>query len=124
MSLPTFTTPEVHKKGWGEELWLANTDYCGKLLKFNSGAEFSTHFHDKKAESFYILSGQIRLFWKNPDNGRDWMRDMRAGEVVHIPRLCVHRVQALTDAVIIEVSTHHEDSDSYRVAPGDSQKVD
>jgi len=33
-----------------------------------------------------------------------------------------HQIKALTDGRIFEVSTHHEDSDSYRVIPGDSQK--
>ena len=33
-----------------------------------------------------------------------------------------HQLQALTNGRIFEVSTYHEDSDSYRVLPGDSQK--
>ena len=33
-----------------------------------------------------------------------------------------HQIIALTDGRIFEVSTHHEDSDSFRVIPGDSQK--
>jgi hypothetical protein len=32
-----------------------------------------------------------------------------------------HQIKALTDGRIFEVSTHHEDSDSYRVMRGDSQ---
>ena len=32
-----------------------------------------------------------------------------------------HQLEAITDGRIFEVSTHHEDSDSYRVLPGDSQ---
>lgn len=124
MSLPTFRKPEHHTKGWGEEVWCANLPgYCGKILRFKPGAEFSTHFHAIKSESFYVLSGAIRLWWKNPENGKDCFRDMIAGEIADIPRLCVHRICALIDASeVIEFSTHHEDSDSYRVAPGDSQK--
>ena len=32
-----------------------------------------------------------------------------------------HQLEALDEGRIFEVSTHHEDSDSYRVLPGDSQ---
>jgi hypothetical protein len=33
-----------------------------------------------------------------------------------------HQLESLTYGRIFEVSTHHEDSDSYRVLPGDSQR--
>ena len=40
------------EKGWGSELIFATNDkYCGKLLKFNTGAKFSMHFHSVKDET-------------------------------------------------------------------------
>jgi mannose-6-phosphate isomerase-like protein (cupin superfamily) len=33
-----------------------------------------------------------------------------------------HQLEAISNGRIFEVSTHHEDSDSYRVLPGDSLK--
>lgn len=122
MSVPTFRNTDTHVKGWGSEVWFANHPrYCGKLLIFRPGAKFSAHFHDLKDESFYVLSGAFRLLFKNPATGKDCIRDLREGAVVDIPRLCVHQIEAIEAGTIIEVSSHHEDADSYRVAPGDSQ---
>ncbi len=123
MSLPIFRGLEVTEKGWGEERLIANHAlYCGKLLCFKEGARFSSHFHRDKAESFYVLAGTVRFDWIDPQDATECSRSLAMGDVVDIPPLCIHRVTALTESVIIEVSNHHEDSDSYRVAPGDSQK--
>lgn len=120
---PIRRIPEKHPKGWGHELWLADTpQYCGKLLCFNQGAKFSAHFHDLKNETFYVLKGKVKLTWFDLGNADEITEVLTEGEVIDIPRLCVHQVEALEESVIIEVSTQHLDSDSYRVRKGDSQK--
>lgn len=122
MTAPTFRLPEIVPKGWGREVILANLPlYCGKLLCFTKGQRFSSHFHDLKNESFYVLSGRIRFSHFDPANADKLSRELGPGEVVDIPRLCVHQVEAIEESVVIEVSTHHEDSDSYRVEKGASQ---
>ncbi len=121
--LPTFRKPEDHPKGWGKEVWLAaNHQYCGKLLCFNKGARFSAHFHDEKSESFYVLRGRIRFIYNDLRDASQHEQIMEEGQVVDIPRLCVHQVEALEESVVIEVSSRHSESDSFRVRPGDSQK--
>lgn len=123
MSAPTFRLPDVVSKGWGREIVFASMpDYCGKLLCFNKGYKFSAHFHDKKSESFYVLSGRIRFTHYDLTNADRCTRELGAGEVVDIPRLCVHQVEAMEDAVIIEASTEHRDEDSFRVGKGASQQ--
>jgi quercetin dioxygenase-like cupin family protein len=42
------------------------------------------HFHRTFSESFYVLSGEVRLF-----DGRDWV-DATAGEFLFIPRGGIH----------------------------------
>lgn len=119
---PTRRKVENHPKGWGKETWLANTpQYCGKLLCFNKGAKFSAHFHDLKNETFYVLKGKVKLTWFNLQNADEIVEVLIEGEVIDIPRLCVHQVEALEESVIIEVSTQHLETDSYRVRKGDSQ---
>ena len=50
------------EKGWGSELiWATNDKYCGKLMKFNTGARFSMHFHAEKDESWYVLDGLFKI---------------------------------------------------------------
>ncbi len=122
MPSPTFRSPEDHPKGWGKESWLADHErYCGKLLTFRSGARFSAHFHDLKDETFYVLSGRIRFIYNDLANANQHEVIMVPGQIVDIPRLCVHQVEALEDSVVIEVSSPHFESDSYRVRKGDSQ---
>lgn len=80
------------------------------------------HFHDKKHESWRILSGMIRFHWIDTNTAEGKMCTLIEGDQVDIPRLTPHRVEAVTDCRILEISTQHFEDDSYRVAKGDSQK--
>ena len=120
---PIFLKPEFHPKKWGSETWLCNNEeFCGKILTFKENAQFSAHQHVKKREVFYILSGEIELMTIDPSNASQSIALMKQGDIVEIPRLLVHQIRAKTDAIVIEFSTHHEEDDSLRVLPGDSQK--
>lgn len=122
---PIFSAPEVVEKGWGNEIVICNTsEYCGKLLNFKAGSEFSNHFHIKKRETFYVLVGELVFKYFDLTNAKHMERVILAGNVIEIPRCVPHQVKAIVDSTIIEVSTTHEDSDSYRIGKGDSQKQD
>ena len=115
---------EIVEKGWGSEVIFANNEmYCGKLLRFNKGARFSMHFHMKKDETWYLAEGVIRLNWIDTTDASKRTEVIREGEVVRNRPGEPHQVEALSDAVIFEVSTTHFDEDSYRVERGDSQIV-
>lgn len=96
------------KKVWGEEEIIVNRDYCGKLLKLKQGFSCSTHFHKKKDETFFLIRGKILMELGK----KKWI--MSPGDSCHIKPRTLHRFTGLTDAQIIEFSSHHEDSDSYR----------
>lgn len=113
----------VVQKGWGQELWIVNNHkYCGKILEFNAGAKFSMHYHVNKEETFFVLNGHLKLYYFDLSNAEPKYEDLRSGDVVDIPQYNPHKIEAIEDSTIIEISTHHEDSDSYRIAKGDSQK--
>jgi len=95
-------------KVWGEEIWLANYDYCGKLLILNKGFRCSMHFHKNKDETFYINKGKVLMEIDNES------RIMLPGDSVRLTQRKKHRFTGLENSEIIEFSTHHEDSDSYR----------
>lgn len=100
-------------KAWGKEIWMANTElYCGKKLILYGGKRCSLHFHKIKDETFYVDSGRVLM-----EFGFPVVKEiMGAGDSIHISPLVVHRFSGLAlDSVIIEISTHHEDSDSYRI---------
>ena len=95
-------------KVWGEEHWIVNIDYCGKLLKLKKMHRCSIHHHKKKTETFYIVKGQVLL--ELQDNA--YM--MLPGDAIDILPGQDHRFTGMVDSEIMEFSTHHEDEDSYR----------
>ena len=96
------------KKKWGKEIWIVNRDYCGKKLILNKGFRCSMHFHKNKDETFYILTGKVLMEIGNKKH------IMLPGHSILIEPNTKHRFTGLEDSEIIEFSTHHKDSDSYR----------
>ncbi|HUF53670.1 MAG TPA: cupin domain-containing protein [Dehalococcoidia bacterium] len=98
--------PRVVPKPWGEELWLAhNGQYAGKVLILKAGHRLSLQYHERKHEVQYIESGRIKYTLGTPDNpaGREVVAE--AGAVIELPPGTVHRMEALEDSRIFEVST-------------------
>jgi quercetin dioxygenase-like cupin family protein len=111
------------KKGWGSELIFATNDkYCGKLLKFNTGAKFSMHFHSEKDETWYVLSGQFIVRSIDTKTADVQEQELSPGDVWHNPPLLPHQIICLEEGTLIEVSTPDSVEDNYRVGKGDSQK--
>ncbi len=98
---------------WGIELRLVQTPlYTGKFLVYDNNVHAgSCHFHKNKTETFKIISGKV-LVYREPDINRIF----QSGEDILIPKKCKHQMKAITEtAVIMEVSTSHNDNDTYRV---------
>jgi len=117
--------PSFHKKGWGHELWICNSEkYCGKLLFFKKGKKCSYHYHKLKDEVFYLQSGKIIVRW-NIDSD-EFKGDepyhrliLRPGNTFHVKPGMRHQMEALEDSELFEFSTQHFEEDSYRVIKGD-----
>lgn len=107
------------------------------------GKRCSLHYHKNKHETFYIQSGKVIVYWsdnsvesveKNAESIRNkmvynsheptWFLGMLNYDilergtsfVIHPGR--IHQIVALEDTELFEFSTHHEDSDSYRIVKG------
>jgi quercetin dioxygenase-like cupin family protein len=92
------------EKPWGYELHWAKTDrYVGKLIHVNAGHALSLQYHNVKDETIYLHSG--RLKFEIQEGANHVTREMRPGERVHITPKTVHRMTALEDSDIFEVST-------------------
>lgn len=116
--------PEDHPKGWGKELWIANKAYCGKKMQLDKGKKCSVHYHKNKEETFYIQSGKMELrLWKNGFPGPETKIVLGPGEIIHLIPGDIHQFFGLEDCTFFEFSTHHEEEDSYRLAPGDGQNA-
>jgi len=114
----TLSDRNCPKKTWGWEEWIVNNDlYCGKRLHFiETGGSTSLHFHMKKHETMYVESGSFYIRMRNPADGSSYDVYLQPGQSIVIPPGTPHRICCeLAPAVLIEFSTHHEDTDSYRI---------
>lgn len=88
------------KKPWGQEIWWAITEkYAAKILEIKKDASTSFHYHQKKLETFYIAKG------KGTINLHESTEELYPGKVIEIYPGEPHRLNALTNLSVIEVST-------------------
>ena len=91
-------------KPWGYELHWAVTDrYVGKIIHVNKGHALSLQYHNLKDETIYLWSG--RLLFEIEVDGKLTNREMNPGDAVHVTPKTVHRMTAIEDCDIFEVST-------------------
>lgn len=128
------TFPSNHKivpKGWGYELWIENNElYCGKHLHVLPTKWCSVHYHKNKKETFYVIKGELLLhysyntdleYWKNDHKSDYEVKVLKTGDSFTLSTGTAHRFSSnlSTPCDFVEFSTHHEDSDSYRIIKGD-----
>jgi mannose-6-phosphate isomerase-like protein (cupin superfamily) len=100
--------PRRVEKPWGHELIWAETEaYVGKLLFVRAGHSLSLQFHREKDESWYLQAGRAKLELGS-------VGDPVLNEEVVGPGACfryrpgtVHRITAIEDTTVFEVSTPH-----------------
>ena len=92
------------EKPWGYELhWAKTSKYVGKVIHVNAGHALSLQYHNQKDETILLWSG--RLHFEIQEGERLVNRELRPGERVHIVPKTVHRMSAIEDCDIFEVST-------------------
>jgi len=98
----------VHKP-WGKEEWLELNDaYCYKRIYINAGYKTSFQYHNFKKETNYIIDGTAEV-WLENDEGVVEKKIMKGGEFFNVTPPKKHRVIAITDIILQEVSTPHVD---------------
>lgn len=97
--------PRKIVKPWGFELVLAHTPkYAGKLIFVKKGHRLSLQYHKKKDESIYLYQGKARIEIEG-DNGELLQSLAEPGYCLWIPPLTKHRLEAIEDTTLFEVST-------------------
>lgn len=106
----------VVPKMWGTEHWIVNNDkYCFKVLTVNPGFQCSLHYHKKKEETFIVYDGEILLEQRDV-RAFPYEEVLGAGMQRHIEPRTPHRFQARNGvALVLEISTHHDDTDVVRI---------
>jgi mannose-6-phosphate isomerase len=92
-------------KPWGyEELWALTGRYAGKVLHITRGHQLSLQYHEQKDETILLYAGRLILLLEDE---RGVLREhwLSPGEARHIPVGRRHRMIALEDCDVLEVST-------------------
>jgi quercetin dioxygenase-like cupin family protein len=80
----------------------------------------SWHYHNLKTESFLILEGECIARVSLSDSIEDAEEiHLAVGDRLDIKVGLRHRLEAVEDSRILEVSTTHFESDSHRIIRGD-----
>jgi len=96
-------------KPWGKEVWLElNDKYCYKRLYINEGHRTSFQYHNQKLETNYIIAGHAEV-WLENDTGEVEKTAMGADEFFTVLPGRKHRIIALSDLILQEVSTPEVD---------------
>jgi quercetin dioxygenase-like cupin family protein len=91
-------------KPWGHELIWAQTDrYVGKILHIKAGQRLSRQFHRVKDETIMVERGEMDLEIGAPPDVE--VRRLGVREPFHVTPNLVHRMVAVTDCDVLEVST-------------------
>jgi mannose-6-phosphate isomerase len=102
--------PRRVDKPWGYELIWAVTDaYVGKVLFVRAGESLSLQFHRKKDESWLVQSGRAKLELGSAGDAMLKVEVIGPGASFRLLPGTVHRVTALEDTTILEVSTSELD---------------
>lgn len=77
--------------------------YMGKILHINAGQRFSLQYHDKKLETWYLMSGRAKIIWDG-DHGQLEEVEMEKGKGYSVDAKQRHRINGITDCEVVEVS--------------------
>ncbi|HJZ84138.1 MAG TPA: cupin domain-containing protein [Polyangia bacterium] len=92
-------------KPWGHELIWAETDrYVGKVLHIKAGERLSLQYHQRKMETILVARGKMELEFFREGQAPE-RRVLGPGEAFHIDPGLRHRMIALEDTDVFEVST-------------------
>lgn len=92
------------EKPWGHEiLWAKTKDYAGKVLVILKGHRLSLQYHQNKEETIRLQKGLMEL--ETGDQATRQKTLMKPGDHFHIPPGLIHRMIAIEDCEVVEVST-------------------
>jgi mannose-6-phosphate isomerase len=92
-------------KPWGHEIrWAVTERYLGKILHIARGEALSLQYHERKDECLYVFTGVLRLELDD-ERGELRVHRLEPGDTVHIRPGRRHRMTAIEDCDVFEVST-------------------
>ncbi len=110
---------KVVTKPWGKEIWINHPlqNFSLKEIHINAGTKTSLQYHQYKTETNLIFQGTSKLYFKsNPQKQNDAITAddlgemiLNQGDVMHVTPNHIHRLEAMTELILLEASTNHLD---------------
>lgn len=100
------TSANVLERPWGEELLLgvSSGNYTFKKLMIRAGEKGGLQYHRMKDEMAFVCSGELIVRYVD-ERGILSEKLFREGQAFHFPPGCIHQEEAVTDCMLLEVST-------------------
>lgn len=96
-------------------LTVVNRGYCKKLLISLAGQQHPEQYHKKKEETFHVLFGEVDIYLDGEK------RTCKPGDVVNVEPGVRHAFQTASGCIIEEISSTHEQDDSFYTDPAIGQ---
>ena len=95
------------ERDWGVEtlVHLSPDNWSMKKLEIKKGCKGGLQYHRLKDEAAFVLQGTLMV--RYVDNHTIIEEVYEAGSSIHFPPGCIHQEEALTDCLLLEVSTPH-----------------
>ena len=107
IEIADFGLGQYESVGLGLVVRVNEREYCSKWLTLLPGQECPTHYHKLKKETFFVLQGIVKIIADEKEVS------LHPGERYTLFPGVRHSFRSASGAVIEEVSTHDENSDSY-----------
>ena len=110
IQITDFSRAKVVSKPWGFELWFAYDEtlpYALKILCVKKGMKMSLQYHKEKTEHHVLFAGQIKLHYQSSKTEKIVSQIFSEGAVIQVLPLAKHRIEAVSDALLFEVSSNH-----------------
>ena len=101
-------------KPWGYELWISgeHPSYVFKEIFIKKGTRTSLQYHEYKSETNLLYQGEANLHYKKKNLGEKRFENndiealhLKAMASIDVEPLTIHRLEAVTDILLFEVST-------------------
>ena len=85
-------------KPWGSfRVFSKNEKTTVKIITIDAGNRTSLQFHNHRSEKWFIIKGNGILTLNNN-------KKIKAGDEIDIPLKAAHRIEAITDLMVLEIS--------------------
>jgi dTDP-4-dehydrorhamnose 3,5-epimerase-like enzyme len=85
------------------------------VFELKAGHWRGNHYHEKKEETFYVVSGKMRALFRDLDTEEQEELMLGRGDRLHVGTRCAHIFYGLEDALVVEYSPQkYEKNDAFK----------